>query len=149
MVELKTNLPATGRLTEYGATAMNSVNFLDSMESGFGGLTALPMATRSGDVPQDLILYRLRSKLFDDASLEKMLYEAAGLLGLSGISGDTRVLQERPDRGGECSVFAMTNTLVPTRPCSAGSTLWCSLQALASIPPRPVRRCAPSWRGSA
>jgi acetate kinase len=95
MVELKTNLPATGRLTEYGAMAMNPVNFLDSMERGFGGLTAPPMATRSGDVPQDLILYLLRSKVFDDASLEKMLYEAAGLLGLSGISGNTRVYCRR------------------------------------------------------
>ena len=45
---------------------------------GFGALTGLPMATRSGDVPQDLLFYLLRRKLFDDASLEKMLYERAG-----------------------------------------------------------------------
>ena len=61
---------------------------------GFGAVSGLPMATRSGDVPPDVLCYLLRRKLFDDASLEKMLYERAGLLGLSGLSGDMRVLQE-------------------------------------------------------
>jgi len=60
---------------------------------GFGALSGLPMATRSGDVPQDLLFYLLRRKLFDDASLEKMLSEGSGMLGLSGISGDMRELQ--------------------------------------------------------
>jgi acetate kinase len=60
---------------------------------GFGALTGLPMATRSGDVPQDLLFYLLRRKLFDVASLERMLYERAGLLGLSGVSGDMRTLE--------------------------------------------------------
>jgi acetate kinase len=64
---------------------------------GFGALTGLPMATRSGDVPQDLLFYLLRQKLFDDTSLERMLYERAGLLGLSGVSGDMRTLQVSTD----------------------------------------------------
>ena len=61
---------------------------------GSAGVSGLPMATRSGDVPPGALFYLLRRKLFDDASLEKMLYDRAGLLGLSGISGDMRVLQE-------------------------------------------------------
>jgi len=64
---------------------------------GFGAVSGLPMATRSGDVPSDALFYLLRRKLFDDVSLEKMLYERAGLLGLSGISGDMRVLSESAD----------------------------------------------------
>jgi acetate kinase len=64
---------------------------------GFGALSGLPMATRSGDLPPGVLFYLLRRKLFDDASLEKMLYEQAGLLGLSGSSGDMRVLQESDD----------------------------------------------------
>jgi len=64
---------------------------------GFGADSGLPMATRSGDVPPGALFYLLRSKLFDEASLEKMLYERAGLLGLSGISGDMRVLEKRTD----------------------------------------------------
>ena len=64
---------------------------------GFGAVSGLPMATRSGDVPAGALFYLLRRKLFDDVSLEKMLYERAGLLGLSGISDDMRVLQESAD----------------------------------------------------
>jgi acetate kinase len=79
---------------------------------GFASLSGLPMATRSGDVPPGALFYLLRSKLFDDVSLEKMLYERAGLLGLSGISGDMRVLQESADPRAvaavEYFVYAMT-----------------------------------------
>lgn len=64
---------------------------------GFGTLSGLPMATRSGDVSSDALFYILRNKTFDITSLENMLYEQAGLLGLSGISGDMRVLQESAD----------------------------------------------------
>jgi acetate kinase len=64
---------------------------------GFGTLTGLPMATRSGDIPQDLLFYLLRCKLFDSESLEKSLYERSGLLALSGVSGDMRELQSSDD----------------------------------------------------
>ena len=64
---------------------------------GFAGVSGLPMSTRSGDVPPGALFYMLRKKLFDDASMEKMLYEQAGLLGLSGISDDMKVLQESKD----------------------------------------------------
>jgi acetate kinase len=79
---------------------------------GFAGLSGLPMATRSGDVPPGALFYLLRAELFDNASLEKMLYERAGLLGLSGMSGDMRVLQESTDLQAitaiEHFVYAMT-----------------------------------------
>ena len=79
---------------------------------GFGADSGLPMATRSGDVPPGALFYLLRSKLFDDASLEKMLYERSGLLGLSGVSGDMRILQESKDplaaAAIEYFVYAMT-----------------------------------------
>ena len=64
---------------------------------GFAGVSGLPMATRSGDLPPGALFYLLRRKLFDDASLEKMLYERSGLLGLSSISGDMRELQQSED----------------------------------------------------
>ena len=65
---------------------------------GFGAISGLPMTTRSGDVPPGALLYLLRNKLYDDdVSLEKMLYERSGLLGLSGSSGDMRVLQASTD----------------------------------------------------
>ena len=79
---------------------------------GFAGVSGLPMATRSGDVPPDVLFYLLRDRLFDTAALEKTLYERAGLLGLSGISGDMRVLQESGDPRAVAAVdyfvYAMT-----------------------------------------
>ena len=79
---------------------------------GFGAVSGLPMATRSGDVPPGVLFYLLRRNLFDAASLEKMLYERAGLLGLSGISDDMRVLQESKNpcaiAAVEYFVYAMT-----------------------------------------
>lgn len=64
---------------------------------GFGGISGLPMMTRSGDVPIDALLYLLRSKLYDEASLEKILYQKSGLAGLSGTSGDMRELENNDD----------------------------------------------------
>ena len=114
----------------------------------------LPMATRSGDVPPGALFYLLRRKLFDDASLEKMLYERAGLLGLSGISGDMRVLQEsaEPLAVGGGRAFRLcddANMSAPMPPCSAGWTPSCSPRASARTPPRCARRCARklAWLG--
>ena len=79
---------------------------------GFAGLSGLPMATRSGEVPPGALFYLLRRKLFDVASLEAMLYERSGLLGLSGVSGDMQVLQESRDPRAAAAidsfVYAMT-----------------------------------------
>ncbi len=61
---------------------------------GFGALSGLPMATRCGDLPPEVLLYLLRTGRLDVASLETLLYQRAGLLGLSGISGDMRILQD-------------------------------------------------------
>ena len=97
-----------------GGTSMCAMLDGRSVETtmGFAAISGLPMATRSGDVPPGALFYLLRRKLFDDASLEKMLYERAGLLGLSGISDDMRVLQESTDPRAvaavEYFVYAMT-----------------------------------------
>ena len=73
-----------------GGTSMCAMLDGRSVETtmGLGAVSGLPMATRSGDVPSDALFYLLRRKLFDDASLEKMLYERSGLLGLSSISDE-------------------------------------------------------------
>ena len=120
---------------------------------GFGALSGLPMATRSGDVPQDLLFYLLRRKLFDDASLEKMLYEQAGLLGLSGVSGDMRLLQDSPDPRAvaavEYFVYAMANMSAPMRLSSAGWTPLSSPPVSANTQRPYARRSATNWPGSA
>jgi len=60
--------------------------------TGFGGLSGLPMATRSGDVPVEALFYVLRKRIVDVFGLEEMLYHQSGLLGLSELSGDMREL---------------------------------------------------------
>lgn len=54
---------------------------------GFSGLSGLPMSTRSGDLPPEVLFYLLR-RGYDAKSLEKTLYYESGLRGLSRLSGD-------------------------------------------------------------
>jgi len=97
-----------------GGTSMCAMLDGRSVETtmGFAGVSGLPMGTRSGDVPIDVLFYLLRGKKFDDTSLEKMLYERSGLLGLSGISGDMRELEASEDPRAAAAidyfVYAMT-----------------------------------------
>ncbi len=64
--------------------------------TGFSALEGLVMATRCGSLDPGVILYLARQGLsFGD--IEDMLYRRSGLLGLSGISGDARVLLESPE----------------------------------------------------
>jgi acetate kinase len=48
--------------------------------------------SRCGELDAGILLYLLKSKAYDLEGLEKLLYKHAGLLGLSGISGDMREL---------------------------------------------------------
>ncbi len=64
---------------------------------GFSPLEGLVMATRCGDIDPGLLLYLQKSGHLDPAGLEKLLNEASGLLGVSGISGDMRVLLDSDD----------------------------------------------------
>ncbi|AMM26910.1 acetate kinase [Variovorax sp. PAMC 28711] len=59
---------------------------------GFSTLDGVPMATRCGALDPGVLLYLLRQPGQSIESVEDMLYHQAGLLGLSGISGDARAL---------------------------------------------------------
>ncbi|MBL7670367.1 MAG: acetate/propionate family kinase [Bdellovibrionaceae bacterium] len=64
------------------------------------GLTALdgiPMGTRPGQLDVGVVLYLLREKKMNADQIEDFLYKKSGLLGLSGISNDMRVLEESQD----------------------------------------------------
>ena len=58
---------------------------------GFSALGGLMMATRPGDLDPGILL-RLLSDGYDEERLSALLYRGCGLLGVSGISGDMRVL---------------------------------------------------------
>jgi acetate kinase len=63
---------------------------------GFSVLDGLMMATRCGSVDAGVLLYLARQGR-SVPEIEDMLYRQSGLLGVSGISGDVRVLLASPD----------------------------------------------------
>lgn len=65
-----------------------------SCSMGFSTLDGIPMATRSGALDPGALLYLLQAKQMSVPDLEDLLYHRCGLIGLSGISADARVLSE-------------------------------------------------------
>ena len=61
---------------------------------GFSALDGLAMGTRCGALDPGVILFLLGQQKMDLAAIEKLLYTQSGLLGVSGISSDLRVLIE-------------------------------------------------------
>jgi acetate kinase len=60
----------------------------------FTGLDGLPMATRSGALDPGVMLYLMGQQKMDAQAIETLVYKKSGLLGVSGVSGDMRVLLE-------------------------------------------------------
>ena len=64
------------------------------------GLTAidgLVMGTRTGSIDPGVLLYLQRERGMDERALDELLYHRSGLLGVSGISSDMRVLLASDD----------------------------------------------------
>jgi len=61
---------------------------------GFTAVDGLPMGTRCGSLDPGVILYLLDELEMDARGIEKLIYQQSGLLGVSGVSSDMRVLLE-------------------------------------------------------
>ncbi|MBI3444658.1 MAG: acetate/propionate family kinase [Magnetospirillum sp.] len=61
---------------------------------GFTALDGLPMGTRTGTLDAGVVLYLLQQKGMSPKEIEDLLYKQSGLLGVSGVSNDMRVLLE-------------------------------------------------------
>ena len=61
---------------------------------GLTALDGLMMARRCGSIDPGLLLYLMREKEMSAAEVSDLLYNRSGLLGVSGISDDMRVLLE-------------------------------------------------------
>jgi acetate kinase len=59
---------------------------------GFTAVEGLPMGTRSGSLDPGVVLYLMDQRGMDARAIEKLIYTQSGLLGVSGISSDMRVL---------------------------------------------------------
>ncbi|MBT3069128.1 acetate/propionate family kinase [Rhodoferax sp. U11-2br] len=64
---------------------------------GFTALDGVPMGTRSGSIDPGVLLYLMREKKMDLEAIEDLLYRRSGLLGVSGLSNDMKVLEESND----------------------------------------------------
>ena len=71
---------------------------------GFTAVDGLPMGTRSGALDPGVLLYLMDERGMDARALEKLLYQQSGLLGVSGVSSDMRVLLESPEPRAELAV---------------------------------------------
>jgi acetate kinase len=61
---------------------------------GFSPLDGIPMGTRPGALDPGVLLHLLNQHGMSGSDLEELLYRQSGLLGLSGVSNDMRVLLE-------------------------------------------------------
>ena len=119
---------------------------------GFSAIDGLPMATRCGGLDPHILLFLLKSKNADAAELETILNQKSGLLGLSGISGDMRVLKAEQGAGGSgCNRLSWSirssSSRALMRPCWADLMLLCSLPASAKTMRSYAQRWWAGWRG--
>lgn len=80
------------------ATAVSGGRSVDT-SMGFTPLEGLMMGTRSGSVDPSLVGFLARREGVEAAEVERWLNKRSGLLGISGISRDVRVLLEAEERG--------------------------------------------------
>lgn len=71
---------------------------------GFSVLNGVPMGTRSGSIDPGVLFYLMREKSMGLEALEDLLYRQSGLLGISGISNDMKVLQESSEPAAQKAV---------------------------------------------
>jgi acetate kinase len=64
---------------------------------GFSPLDGLVMGSRCGNIDPGVLLYLMREHGMDADGLQQLLYYQSGLLGVSGISSDMRLLLDSDD----------------------------------------------------
>ncbi|MBC8471154.1 MAG: acetate kinase [Planctomycetes bacterium] len=86
-------------------TAVKQGRSIDT-SMGLTPLEGVPMGTRSGDLDPAILFY-LADKGYDVNKLNALCNKQSGLLGLSGISNDMRILQESARKGDERAKLAI------------------------------------------
>lgn len=61
---------------------------------GFTAVEGLMMGTRCGSIDPGVLIWLMDEKGMDARAIERFIYKESGLLGVSGISSDMRVLRE-------------------------------------------------------
>jgi len=74
---------------------------------GFTPLEGLVMGTRCGDIDPALVPYIMRKKKIDTLEMDAVLNKASGLKGISGLSNDMRVLEQKASAGNRRAKLAI------------------------------------------
>ena len=74
---------------------------------GFTPLDGLMMGSRSGSVDPSILLYMLRKQGYTVDQLDQELNQASGLLGVSGISNDMRLVTQAAEQGNPRAKLAL------------------------------------------
>jgi acetate kinase len=79
---------------------------------GFTALDGLMMGTRCGAIDPGVLLYLEQQARMTPEALQTLLYEQSGLLGVSGLSSDMRVLLESPEPSAKDAIDLFTFRIV-------------------------------------
>jgi acetate kinase len=79
---------------------------------GFSAIDGLPMATRCGEIDPHIPVFLMNSKRYSAMEVETLLNQKSGLLGLSGISGDMRVLKASTAPAAEAAIDHLVYRIV-------------------------------------
>ena len=71
---------------------------------GFTALDGLCMGTRPGALDPGVVLYLFQNLGLSEKEVESILYKKSGLLGISGISNDMRILLESQEPGARLAI---------------------------------------------
>jgi acetate kinase len=95
---------------------------------GFSAIDGLVMATRCGSLDPGVVLHLLQAHGLDAEAVQDLLYRHSGLLGVSGISGDMRVLlaSSEPSSREAVELFAF-------RAAREASALACTLEGFDGL----------------
>ncbi|HDN86055.1 MAG: acetate kinase [Candidatus Omnitrophota bacterium] len=87
-------------------TAVKNGRSIDT-SMGFTPLEGLIMGTRSGDVDCAAILYIMEREKLSPSQMDKILNKESGLLGVSGVSNDVRLIKEEIKKGNKFAKLAL------------------------------------------
>ncbi|MDO8488939.1 MAG: acetate kinase, partial [Candidatus Omnitrophota bacterium] len=87
-------------------TAVDKGKSVDT-SMGFTPLEGLVMGTRCGDTDPALITHIMRKKKIDTKEMDRILNKESGLKGISGISNDMRLLEDKANAGNPRAKLAL------------------------------------------
>lgn len=98
---------------------------------GFTPLEGLVMGTRCGDTDPALITHIMHKKRIDTKEMDRILNKESGLKGISGITNDARLLEEKANAGNRRAKLALNIFVYRIRKyIGAYLSVLCGLDAL-------------------